>query len=62
MMLTIADCLCQNDRMWRNGWYETRQVWLVQLGIDPVEIGKRLGDKKPEAYLVGNEAMTNALD
>jgi len=58
MMLTIADCLCQKDRIVEEWLVRDQAGMAVQLGLDPVEIGKGLGEKKPEGYLVGNEAMT----
>jgi len=58
MMLTIADCLCQKDRVVEEWLVRDQAGMALQLGRDPVEIGKGLGDKKPEGYLVGNEAMT----
>ncbi len=58
MMLTIADCLCQKDRVVEEWLVRDQAGMALQLGRDPVEIGKGLGEKKPEGYLVGNEAMT----
>jgi predicted ester cyclase len=57
MMLTIADCLCQNNQVVEEWLVRDQAGMALQLGCDPVEIGKGLGKKKPEVYNIGNEVM-----
>jgi predicted ester cyclase len=57
MMLTIADCLCQNNQVVEEWLVRDQSGMALQLGLDPVEFGKRLGEKKPDVYRIGNEAM-----
>jgi predicted ester cyclase len=58
MMLTIADCLCQNNQVVEEWLVRDQAGMALQLGHDPVELGKGLGEKKPEVYRIGNESMT----
>ena len=57
MMLTIADCLCRDNQVVEEWLVRDQAGMALQLGRDPVEIGKGLGEKKPESYNIGNEAM-----
>jgi len=59
MMLTIADCLCRDNQVVEEWLVRDQAGMALQLGRDPVEIGIALGKRKPEAYNVGNAAMTN---
>ncbi len=59
MMLTIADCLCQDNQVVEEWLVRDQAGMALQLGRDPIEIGIALGKKKPEAYNVGNAAMTS---
>jgi len=56
-MLTIADCLCRDNQVVEEWLVRDQAGMALQLGRDPLEIGKELGEKKPEAYNIGNEAM-----
>ncbi len=58
MMLTIADCLCEKDRVVEEWLVRDQAGMALQLGCDPVELGKGLGEKKPENYSIGNDSMT----
>jgi predicted ester cyclase len=57
MMLTIADCLCRDNQVVEE-WLVRDQAGMArQLGLDPQKIGKELGEKKVDAYAIGNETM-----
>jgi predicted ester cyclase len=58
IMLTIADCLCRNNQVVEEWLVRDQAGMALQLGLDPVAIGKELGEKKVDAYGIGNEAMT----
>lgn len=57
VMLTLADCLCQNNQIIEE-WLVRDQAGIAQqLGLDPVQHGKSLGLQNPENYTIGNEAF-----
>ena len=55
--LTIADCLCRDNRVVEEWLLSDRARLVRQLGDDPIAFGRNLGKQNPEAYTVGNEAM-----
>jgi len=57
MMLTIADCLCRDNQVVEEWLVRDQAGMALQLGLDPVTIGKKLGERKVDAYGIGNEAM-----
>ncbi|MDX1413284.1 MAG: ester cyclase [Candidatus Promineifilaceae bacterium] len=55
--LTIADCLCRDNRV-VGEWLLGDHAGIVQqLGLDPEAFGRKLGKQNPGAYRIGNEAM-----
>jgi predicted ester cyclase len=56
-MLTIADCLCRDNRIAEEWLVRDQASMALQLGLDPVDLGRSMGLAKPEAYAVGNGAM-----
>jgi predicted ester cyclase len=58
VMLTIADCLCQDNQVVEEWLVRDQAGIALQLGIDPVQLGKRMGLQNPENYTIGNEAFT----
>lgn len=56
-MLAIADCLCRDNRIVEEWVLGDQAKQLIQIGIDPVEYGKRLGQTYREAYAIGNDEM-----
>ena len=59
MMLTIADCLCQDNQVVEEWLVRDQAGMAIQLGRNPLEIGKSLGEKNSDSYAIGNKAMTN---
>jgi predicted ester cyclase len=57
MMLTIADCLCHDNQVVEEWLVRDQAGMALQLGLNPVIIGKELGEKKVDVYGSGNEAM-----
>ncbi|WP_420628498.1 ester cyclase [Candidatus Leptofilum sp.] len=55
--LTIADCLCRDNRVVEEWLVSDGASMARQLGHDPVAFGKNLGQENPDAYTIGNEAM-----
>ncbi len=55
--LGIADCLCRDNRIVEEWKLRDHANFVRQLGLDPVAYGRSLGQKNPEAYAIGNEAM-----
>lgn len=56
-MLAIADCLCRDNQVVEEWLLRDQAAIALQLGINPIEFGKTLGEKNPDAYAVGNETM-----
>jgi len=56
-MMTIADCLCQENQVVDEWLVRDQGVIAQQLGRDLVEHGKELARKKPKNYTVGNETF-----
>ena len=57
VMLTLADCLCQDNQIIEE-WLVRDQAGIAQqLGLDPVQHGKTMGLENPENYTIGNEAF-----
>jgi hypothetical protein len=57
-MLTNADCLCRNNQVVEEWLVRDQAGMALQFGLDPFAFGNELGEKKVEAYKVGNDAMT----
>ncbi|MEM7331709.1 MAG: ester cyclase [Chloroflexota bacterium] len=55
--LAIADCLCRDNQVVEEWVLRDQASIALQLGVDPVQLGHRLGSKNPAPYAVGNEAM-----
>ncbi len=55
--LGIADCLCRDNRIVEEWKLRDHAGFVRQFGLDPVEYGRSLGTKNPEAYVIGNEGM-----
>lgn len=55
--LTMADCLCRDNKVVEEWLVSDGASMARQLGLDPVTFGKNLGQTNPEAYTVGNDAM-----
>lgn len=58
VMLTIADCLCQDNQVVDEWLVRDQAGMALQLGLDPVQHGKKMGLQNPENYTIGNEAFT----
>jgi len=58
MMLTIADCLCRNNQVVEEWLVRDQAGMALQLGLDPMVFGKKLGENKVDVYNIGNHAMT----
>lgn len=56
-MLAIADCLCRDNQVVEEWLLRDQAAIALQLGLDPVAFGMALGEKNPDAYTVGNDAM-----
>lgn len=55
--LTIADCLCRDNKI-VGEWLLGDHAGIVQqLGLDPQEFGRSLGRQNPAAYAIGNQTM-----
>ncbi|MCP4141220.1 MAG: ester cyclase [Chloroflexi bacterium] len=57
MMLTVADCLCENNQVVEEWLVRDQAGMAIQLGLDPKVVGRGLAKKNPGSYQVGNEAM-----
>ncbi len=57
MMLTVADCLCENNQVVVEWLVRDQAGMAIQLGLDPKSVGRGLAEKNPAAYQVGNETM-----
>ncbi len=57
MMLTVADCLCENNQVVEEWLVRDQAGMAIQLGLDPKSVGRGLAEKNPAAYQVGNETM-----
>ena len=55
--LTVADCLCRDNRVVEEWLVSDGAGMAHQLGLDPVAFGKNLGQQNPEAYTIGHDAM-----
>lgn len=55
--LVMADCLCRDNRIIEEWELSDGSDAARQLGLDPVAFGRALGEKRPDAYSIGNEAM-----
>lgn len=55
--LTIADCLCRDNKVVEEWLVSDGAGMARQLGIDPIAFGKNLGQQNPETYSIGNLAM-----
>ncbi len=55
--LTIADCLCRDNRVVEEWLVSDGAGMARQLGLDPVAFGNKLGQQNPEAYTIGHDAM-----
>lgn len=56
-MLTVADCLCQDNRIVEEWLVRDQSSMALQLGLDPVALGRSMGLAKPAEYATGNDAM-----
>lgn len=56
-MLTIADCLCRDNQIVEEWLVRDQAAMALELGLDPVVLGRSMGLAKPESYAIGNEAM-----
>lgn len=55
--LTVADCLCYENRIIEEWLVSDGASMALQLGLDPVTFGQNLGQQNPQTYIIGNEAM-----
>lgn len=55
--LTIADCLCRDNKVVEEWLVSDGASMARQLGLDPVAFGENLGQENPEAYTLGNDEM-----
>lgn len=55
--LTIADCLCSDNKVVEEWLVSDGAGMARQLGLDPVAFGKNLGRQNPAAYTIGHETM-----
>jgi predicted ester cyclase len=55
--LSIADCLCRDNRVVEEWVVGDHAAMVLQLGLDPAAFGKARGRQTPGAYAIGNEAM-----
>ncbi len=61
-MLTVADCLCRDNRIVEE-WLVRDQASIArQVGLDPATLGRKLGEESPEKYAVSPEQMTASWD
>jgi hypothetical protein len=61
-MLTVADCLCQENRVVDEWLVRDQAAMAMQLGIDPAAFGRKLALQNPDAYTVGVEALRARWD
>ncbi len=55
--LVIADCLCRDNRIVEEWELADGADTVRQLGLDPLDFGRKLANKHPDAYAIGNKAM-----
>ena len=56
-ILSIADCLCRDNRVIGEWLIRDQSVITLQLGLDLVAHGSAMGKRNPQAYAIGNDAM-----
>ncbi len=62
VMLTVADCLCQENRIVDEWLVRDQAAIAAQIGIDPVAFGRKLGLQNPDAYTIGVDALRARWD
>ncbi len=55
--LTIADCLCRDNKVVEEWLLGDHAGIVQQMGRDPVAFGYELGQQNSDAYTIGNDAM-----
>lgn len=55
-MLTIADCLCRDNRVVEEWLVRDQASMAMQIGLDPKDVGRAMGSRNPESYRPGPEA------
>jgi hypothetical protein len=55
--LTMADCLCRENQIVEEWLVRDQAHIALQLSLDPVALGRALGEKSADAYRIGNDAM-----